>query len=195
MVFRKFINDTVKFCFYYSGFVCFLLFVILPNIKLFAQNVELSGYVKSAVDSTPTPFCSIAVHNDTGNLITGTQSDFNGRFYFTIDSSLSSSATILFKNHCFYPLELTMAQLHLLYLTDSIVLLRPECQSQGVKYCPFAATNCDIISIYYYFRWERPSRFARREERKGKMLLRRVDRETKTCCPTTKFCKVHNVEF
>jgi hypothetical protein len=194
-MFRKYIIDTVKLRFFYCGFVCFLLFVSIPNIKLFAQKVELSGFVKSAVDSTTIPFCSIAVHNDAGNLITGTQSDFNGRFYFTIDSSLLSSATILFKNHCFYPLEFTMAQLHLLHLTDSIVLLRPECQSQGVKYCPYAATNCDIISIYYYFRWERPSRFARREKRKGKLLLRMVDGETKTCCPATKFCKVHNVEF
>lgn len=186
---------TNKLRFFYCGILCSLLLVIIPNMKMFAQKVKVSGVIKSAIDSTRIPFCSVEVHNDLGMIVTGAQSDFDGRFSFVIDTSLLRSTTILFSNNCFQTLELTIEKLHLLYKADSTILLSPDCYTQEVKFCPVADISCDVVSIYYYFSRERPTRHTRREARNGKLILRKIEDGAKSCGPSSRFCKVHNIEF
>lgn len=173
----------------------FTILLFITHLS-FSQSKNVLGIAMS--DSKPIPLSKIIFIDSSKNIISVSNTNFDGIFKLSLNTNLSV-LHIIRKDECTITDTIWNVKLGGDTLKLDFKYLELNCEKRTYKDCPKQNENCDIYRScnIFYDPYDKIEKDLKNEKsQKIELLMRKpVYYENQSCCIKTWYCKTHDIDF
>lgn len=171
------------------------VFILLSVPACFAQILTLTGYLKSATDSSALPLGLVQLLTMNDAILGEAQTDEDGRYYLKIDLLKPDFYQLNAKYACYIDRTVKINNSNLTSINKDIFLQPVSCKETSILSCPQFSDSCSVIKIIYLFPRSILSRKGKKAQKRGEVIYKELKMDLTDCCLNKWYCKTHKNEY